>query len=140
MGFALAVPALVKAHASVNFDPLSPAAAGDIIYVAKSGDDSDGSTWENAFTDLQTALAIADSGEEIWVATGVYTPGTARSDSFQLVEGVAVYGGFDPDWGVDQFGERDWQAYPTILSGDIGGDDVTTYYGIVTDDHRYRRR
>jgi len=42
------------------------------------------------------------------------------------VPGVAVYGGFDPAGSIDQFNERDWGAYPTVLSGDIGGDDTNT--------------
>ncbi|HEX5840091.1 MAG TPA: hypothetical protein VFY26_19800, partial [Anaerolineales bacterium] len=57
---------------------------------------NDGTSWTNGFTDLQLALAAASSGDEIWVATGVYKPtsGTDRSVSFVLKNGVAVYGGF----------------------------------------------
>ena len=82
VGLALALPALAPAHASTRGDPLAPSAADDIIYVAKSGDGSDGLSWTTAFTDLQDALAESVSGGQIWVAKGVYTPGTIVSDSF----------------------------------------------------------
>ena len=132
VGLAFAVPALVQAHASTRGDRLSPTAAAKIIYVAKSGDGSDGLTWTTAYTDLQHALAEAISSDQIWVATGVYIPGASLYNTFQLVPGVALYGGFAPVAGADQFTERDWGAYPTILSGDIAGDDSTDARGVVT--------
>jgi len=135
VGLALTVPILAQAHASTSSDTLAPSAADDIIYVAKSGDGSDGLSWETAYTDLQTALAEAVSGHQIWVARGVYIPGINRTDSFHLVPGVALYGGFDPAAGADQFNERDWGAYPTILSGDIGGDDIKTDGVVLTTTH-----
>jgi hypothetical protein len=57
---------------------------------------NDGSSWVNAYTDLQAALAAAVSGDEIWVAAGTYKPTatTNRSVSFALKNGVGVYGGF----------------------------------------------
>jgi predicted outer membrane repeat protein len=98
----------------------------DIIYVdedATAGND-DGTTWANAFLDLQDALDAADSDcLEIWVAEGTYKPGTSRSDYYDLVEGVELYGGFDPTTGDDEWAERDWVNNQTILSGDITGSD-----------------
>jgi hypothetical protein len=35
---------------------------------------ANGSTWTNAHTDLQTAIAGATAGDEIWVADGMYRP------------------------------------------------------------------
>jgi hypothetical protein len=104
--------------------------------------DNDGSSWENAYTDLQDALNVATSGEGIYVAEGIYKPvipadpnnvtSTEREASFVIPNGVEIYGGFDPGEGVDTFAERDWVSYPTILSGDIDNNDATTN-GIVTD-------
>ena len=73
-----------------------------IIYVdADAAGDNDGSSWDDAFTDLQSALVAADTGDEIWVAAGTYKPtveygGTGdRHQSFQMRNGVAICGGFD---------------------------------------------
>ena len=41
-----------------------------------------GSSWATAFDDLQTALATATNGDELWVAEGIYTIGTGEDDSF----------------------------------------------------------
>lgn len=102
----------------------------DVIYVDQdAARDGDGTSWEDAFTHLQTALSAAAYGDEIWVAEGIYTPtlefspGDPRSASFQLKNGVALYGGFDPTVGDIAWDHRDWDANPTILSGDLNGDD-----------------
>ena len=95
---------------------------------------NDGLSWTNAFNDLQSALFVSGSGTQIWVAEGVYVPGTSESDSFQLKEGVKIYGGFEGLSGSEgNFGARDPSAFLTILSGDIGGDDTTNGKAVVTD-------
>ncbi len=78
----------------------------------------DGSSWDNAFTNLQSALASATTGDEIWVAQGVYKPENDRTDTFQLKNGVTVYGGFRG--GETSLAQRDIRNNVTILSGDIG--------------------
>jgi predicted outer membrane repeat protein len=68
-------------------------------------------------------------GVEIWVAEGVYTPtlefspGDPRSATFQLRNGVALYGGFDPSAGDIDWGDRDWVRNLTVLSGERGSPD-----------------
>jgi len=66
---------------------------------------------------------MAESGDEILVAEGTYTPtsGGSRSASFQLINDVAIYGGFPSGGG--EFEDRDPIALPTILSGDLSGND-----------------
>jgi len=78
-----------------------------------------GTSWENAYIDLQSALARAANGcgEEIWVAAGWYCPGTHPTYTFKIPDGVSVYGGFA---GWETFLEqRTLNAYPSILSGYI---------------------
>ncbi len=138
LGLALALPWLANsqglaAQSEVGEQDNTPEATR--YYVAKTGDGSDGLSWSTAFTKLQDALvAVAEAaGGEIWVATGVYTPGTDREDSFNLFPGVAVYGGFA---GTEtSLTDRDWVANPTILSGDIDNNDTNTDGVVLTTTH-----
>ena len=81
----------------------------------------DGSSWAAASGDLQGMITASASGDQVWVAGGVYKPttGTDRNISFVMKDSVAIYGGFAG-------GELTLAArvltYPssTTLSGDIG--------------------
>ncbi|MEM8859998.1 MAG: choice-of-anchor Q domain-containing protein [Chloroflexota bacterium] len=111
---------------------VTPAAASDhIIYVDVFAGDAtpDGTSWAEAFTDLQNALAIAESGDEIWVANGVYTPGPLVTDSFSLKDGVALYGGFNGS--EEARDEREADDSASVLSGDIDGNDNKNFLGVV---------
>jgi len=89
-----------------------------IIFVNQQAAGGDGTSWQNAYRDLNSALANASNGDEIWVASGTYPPGTVRSDSFEIERGVSVYGGFD---GTEtNRGDRNITQNLTILSGDVG--------------------
>jgi hypothetical protein len=91
---------------------------------------NDGTSWENAYVDLQSALIPSMDGDEIWVAAGTYkpdlgdgqTPGD-RAATFTLKSGVSVYGGFSSDGDAEELSDRDSQTYSTVLSGDLSGDD-----------------
>jgi len=128
IGVVVAAVALTAALALIAAGGQASLAENDVIYVDfdAPGPTHDGSSWVFAYTDLQLALADAESGDQIWVAAGTYKPTseTDRTISFQMVNGVAVYGGFDPSGGDDAWEERDWATNVTILSGDIG-DDAT---------------
>jgi predicted outer membrane repeat protein len=100
-----------------------PTATKRIIYVnaAATGGNS-GTSWANAFTDLQAALNAAPLlGDEIWVAAGTYKPTTTtdRTATFTLKNQVKVYGGFaGTETTLEQ---RNITNNVTTLSGDIGG-------------------
>lgn len=98
-----------------------------------SGQDT-GQNWANAFTSLQTALADAQAGDQIWVAAGVYKPTIAPDPSatFALKEGVAIYGGFSG--GETELSQRNWTANLTILSGGIGSTPSADSWHVVTGD------
>jgi len=84
---------------------------------------NNGGSWTNAFTSLQDGIYLAVSGLDVWVAEGTYVPGANRSDSFFPKPGVRVSGGFTGTETVRL--ERDWNAHPTILSGEIGAAGAT---------------
>ncbi|MEO1448869.1 MAG: T9SS type A sorting domain-containing protein [Bacteroidota bacterium] len=83
---------------------------------------NDGTSWTDAYTDLNVAIGQASLNDEIWVAEGTYTPGDTSTVFFILAQDVQLYGGFN---GTEtQLDQRDPALYPTILSGDINGDDL----------------
>ena len=107
---------------------------GKVIYVDDSAiGANDGTCWNDAYIYLQDALADANTASkplEICVAQGIYTPdqgaGITRGESgakFQLINGVTVRGGF-AGIGAIEPDARNIEAYKTILSGDLAGDDA----------------
>ncbi|WMN10674.1 InlB B-repeat-containing protein [Marivirga salinae] len=95
-----------------------------ILYVDKDATGlNDGTSWSNAFTDLQSALALDASGDQIWIADGTYIPGSSRASSYQFdASNVTIYGGFNGT--ESSLSERDLQANKTILSGDLLDNDL----------------
>ncbi len=114
------------------------ACGGGVLCVDTDATDPtpDGLSWTTAYTTVQDALNVATSGDEIWVAEGVYYPdeGAGQTDNdraatFDIVSGVALYGGFA---GTENSRDaRDWETHLTVLSGDLDQND-TTANGVVT--------
>ena len=112
-----------------------PNLPGRVIYVNRDATgNNDGSSWENAYTDLQPALEVAGATNEVWVAGGTYLPTNDddREQSFVIGDGTKVFGGFA---GTEtERSQRDILNNRVILSGDIGtqGDRSDNSYSVVT--------
>ncbi|MFT4547660.1 MAG: hypothetical protein ACI8XO_002234 [Verrucomicrobiales bacterium] len=103
---------------------------------------NNGSSWEDAHTSLATAIDVAASSDEIWVAQGIHLPTIEsnganmepgpRAASFGVIgKSLKLYGGFN---GTETArNQRDWVARPTILSGDLGvpGDATDNAYTVL---------
>lgn len=98
---------------------------------------NDGSSWADAYTDLQSALAEAGCAE-VWVARGVYRPVTPvdagavtaaeRAATFRQRPLTALYGGFaGSEVALEQ---RNPAVHPTVLSGDLAGNDTGAVDGV----------
>ena len=91
-----------------------------------------GASWENAFTELQTAIKFACNGAEIWVAKGTYYPDEGsgitnnnRNSKFSLRGNQTIIGGFMGSEPADyDITLRDFDNNKTILSGDIDQNDI----------------
>ncbi len=112
-----------------------------VIYVdTDATGTNDGSSWLNAYTNLSDAIAASKSGDEIWVAAGIYYPtsqpayavGSAdpRFNHFILKNGVKIIGGFAGD--ETDVSQRDLTANKSVLSGDIDHNDNVGDNGYVT--------
>ncbi len=104
--------------------------SGTVYVNALATGNNTGTSWANAFVDLQSALDAARNCSvitQIWVAAGTYYPTatTDRTISFSMVNGVAIYGGF-PNTGTPTLAQRNLATNTTILSGDIGTLNNTT--------------
>ncbi|MEM7574795.1 MAG: choice-of-anchor Q domain-containing protein [Bacteroidota bacterium] len=119
---------------------------GSVVYVnVNASGNNNGTTWADAFNDLQDALDFVMGGScpgvnEVWVATGTYFPTTDINDSatpadprtkvFHYSGPSKVYGGFA---GTEtMLSQRNPTANLTILSGDLlGGDASDNAYTVI---------
>ena len=90
-----------------------------------------GSSWQDAFHDLQEALAQTVYGDTIKVAEGYYHPDSQtgnRQTTFFLQKGVSLIGGYPAGGGA-----QDIEAYETVLTGDFLGNDETENFETMLD-------
>lgn len=110
-----------------------PIPSSTIMYVdaSKTGGLNDGSSWADAYLNLQDALDNTPTCAQIWVAKGTYYPDEGanqtdnlRTSAFAMNPNVAIYGGFagnEPNtYDLDL---RDFVINETILSGDLDQND-----------------
>ena len=98
---------------------------------------NDGTSWANAYTDLQAAIDAQSASIEIWVATGTYYPtqgfgSDVREKTFYISkDGLPIYGGFV---GTETtLSQRNPTTNTTILSGDLGtlNDNTDNSYHVI---------
>ena len=85
-----------------------------VVYVVPNGAGSkDGTSWANAFADVQTAIDSASSagGGEVWIAAGTYKHGSPLT----MKNNVAIYGGFA---GTETSKDQRVEGNETILDGE----------------------
>ena len=99
---------------------------------------NNGSSWANAFTDLQAALDYTLCAiNEIWVAGGIYktskdasgnsSPGDIRDKTFYLQNSKKIYGGFaGTETSLIQRTGAVIAANPSVLNGDVNDTYTTT--------------
>jgi len=99
-----------------------PSQAGNMVCHVSNSGTGDGSSWTESM-DLHSALADVNCSE-IWVQSGTYYPttGTDRFVSFVIDRTLKLYGGFAGN--ETSLNQRTPGLYPTILSGNIGDENV----------------
>ncbi len=134
------IPALAAVVASLLgsapiFTP-AHASGGVIRYATPSGMNTGTCTSWGTACELQYAISVAVSGDEVWAHQGTYVPDSGlpsdRTLSFALKNGVEIYGGFA---GAETLREqRSPLATVTILSGAVGdpGQTADDSYHVVT--------
>ena len=112
----------------------APSALADTIFVDANLATGlgDGSSWVNAFQGehgLRAALATATSGDKVFVADGRYLPSSIanRADSFSLMNGVEIYGGF-LGGESNEFERPPSGVAPSVLDGDLAGNDGSNVF------------
>jgi Secretion system C-terminal sorting domain len=102
---------------------------------------NNGMTWSDAFTNLQSALNIAISGDEIWVAKGIYTPtadatgntnpSNNRMKTFAILENVKIFGSFQGnEILLNQRTSLVMAINQSKLNGDLLGDDIIGNFNV----------
>lgn len=101
-------------------------AMATIYYVdsSRADDSGNGQSWGAAEKTIDAALTDATTaGDEIWVKAGTYVPTSAAG--FTPSVAVKIYGGFAGTESAT--GQRLVSQHPTILNGDINGDDTANF-------------
>lgn len=82
---------------------------------------NNGTSWANAYTNLDSAINKTGAGE-IWVAAGTYKPSVNfpynSYPTFTITKNIALYGGFKGN--ETSRNQRNIETNLTILSGDVG--------------------
>ena len=97
---------------------------------------ADGSSWADAYADLAEAFANAPAGSDLWIAAGIYLPGSGSvvdTQYFVIDRPLNLYGGFDgTETAIDQ---ADPANNVSVLSGDFNQDDIAGEFNLNKDDN-----
>lgn len=101
---------------------------GQILYVNHAATGlTNGSSWTDAYTDIQSAIDASVAGDSIFVAAGTYFPthqhlgDSGRHSTFYIHKSIQLYGGFSGKPGTEGgFTEHNITTHLTQLSGDLG--------------------
>lgn len=92
----------------------------------------DGLAWATALTAIQPAIEAAASGDEVWVAAGVYDEWrNAEDGALELREDVALYGGFLG--GETSREARNPAENETVIDGAVSRLGEPAYHVVTTD-------
>lgn len=104
---------------------------------------NDGSSWTDAFTGIQDGLDALENSlvaDSLWIAQGTYKPDASDRTIKYTISGdnTKIFGGFN---GTEtSLSQRDIIANPTIISGDLSGNDSPnnfSYNSIYRADNSY---
>lgn len=121
--------------------PVGASEAQTVLRVRSgAGSGGNGASWESAFNNLQGALdsarVLSKTGEvvQIWLGSGMYQPtaetipGNVMSATFQLMNGVGIYGGFAGH--ETSLSQRDVELNASVLTGMLMAVHVVTASGV----------
>ena len=111
-------------------------------YVKPDGPGLSGTSWSEAFSDLQEAIDSAQTGDQIWIAAGEYWPSSIfdtdsngileeRERTYYINKNIEIIGGFEGN--ETSLVQRNSEINRAILSGDIGihGDTTGATYHVL---------
>jgi hypothetical protein len=104
-----------------------------VVFVKTTSSGSgDGSSWDNAAGGLESGIAKAGSGGQIWLAAGTYK--TPSASGFTIDKSTSIYGGFDANGLAFHVSQRD-STLPnkTILAATNPDDTILNVNRIWTD-------
>ncbi|MCA9445338.1 MAG: hypothetical protein KC964_31405, partial [Candidatus Omnitrophica bacterium] len=84
------------------------------LMVSKTGDGTDGLTWETAFPTIGEAIVASTTGDEVWIRSGTYP------ETITLNKPLKICGGFDGTETLDEKKFRNGQENPSIVDGSGG--------------------
>jgi len=106
-----------------NYIPVINSSGRSYVNANATGN-NDGTSWVDAYTNLQVAFGNVGPGDEIWIASGTYKPSTSSRNTYYVIDkaDLKIYGGFAGTEGL--LSDRIVGTNETILSGDLLANDV----------------